>query len=222
MSDPPSPRAASPRTTVKRKPQRAAYDRVTIDEILDQALICHVGFSTGGQTFVLPTIHVRMGDNVYLHGSPASRLLQILAAGTDVCLTVTLLDGLVLARSAMHHSMNYRSVVLFGTARVVDDESEKLAALHALTEHIIPGRWADIRVPSDLELRQTMVVAIPIREASAKIRTGPPIDDDADYELPIWAGVIPLRLAAGEPAPDSRLCPEIKSPSYATNYPGPR
>jgi uncharacterized protein len=222
MSDSPSARAPSERATVKRKPQRAAYDRATIDEILDQALICHVGFSNGGQTFVLPTIHVRMGDNVYLHGSPASRLLQVLAAGTDVCLAVTLLDCLVLARSAMHHSMNYRSVVLFGTPRIVDDESEKRAVLHALTEHIIPGRWADVRVPSDHELRQTMVVAIPIHEASAKIRRGPPLDDEPDYELPIWAGVIPLRIAAGEPVPDSRLSPEIKSPSYAMDYPGPR
>src|SRR5262245_18927081 len=217
MPDPPSARV-----TIKRKPQRAAYDRATIDVILDHALICHVGFADRGQTFVLPTIHVRVGDSVYLHGSPASRLLPALAAGTDVCLAVTLLDGLVLARSAMHHSMNYRSVVLFGTARVVDDESEKLAVLHALTEHIIPGYWADIRVPSDQELRQTMVVAIPIHEASAKIRRGPPLDDEPDYELPIWAGVIPLRIAAGEPVPDSRLSPEIKSPSYATSYPGPR
>jgi nitroimidazol reductase NimA-like FMN-containing flavoprotein (pyridoxamine 5'-phosphate oxidase superfamily) len=222
MSDPPSTRTPSARATVKRKPQRAAYDRATIDEILDQGLICHVGFSDGGQTFVLPTIHVRVGDQVYLHGSPASRLLQILAAGTDMCLAVTLLDGLALARSAMHHSMNYRSVVLFGTAQVVDDESEKLAVLHALTEHIIPGRWADVRMPSDHELRQTMVVAIPIHEASAKIRTGPPLDEEADYELPIWAGVVPLRIAAGAPVPDSGLSPEIKSPPYATKYPGPR
>lgn len=217
MTDPPSARA-----TIKRRPQRAAYDRTTIHEILDRGLICHVGFSEGGQTFVLPTIHVRIGENVYLHGSPASRLLQALATGKEACLAVTLIDGLVLARSAMHHSMNYRSVVLFGTASEVHDESQKRTVLHALTEHLIPGRWADVRLPSDHELRQTMVLAIPIREASAKIRCGPPLDDEADYDLPIWAGVLPLRCAASEPIPDGRLNAAIKCPSYATSYPGPR
>lgn len=216
MSQPPSQRAA-----VKRKPQRGVYDRAAINAILDEGLICHVGFSAGGQTFVLPTIHVRVGDKVYLHGSPASRLLQALAEGAEACLTVTLVDGLVLARSAMHHSMNYRSVVLFGTASVVEDRAEKWNVLHALTEHLIPGRWADVRVPTEQELRQTLVLAIPIQEASAKVRSGPPVDDEPDYDLLAWAGVIPLRLAASDPAPDPRLRPGVEPPAYATNYAGP-
>ena len=211
----------SARSTVKRKPQRAAYDRATIDRILDEGLICHVGFSDNGQTFVLPTIHVRFGDKVYLHGSPASRLLQALAKGAEACLTVTLVDGMVLARSAMHHSMNYRSVVLFGTASVVEDEAEKLAVLQALTDHLIPGRWADVRIPTEQELRQTFVLAIPICEASAKVRTGPPLDDEPDFDLPIWAGVIPLQLSPAEAIADPKLQPSIPPPSYAMNYPGP-
>src|SRR5262245_36190078 len=154
MSQPPSQR-----TTVKRLPRRGVYDRPAIDKILDEALICHVGFSTEDQTFVLPTIHVRIGDKLYLHGSPASRLLQALGSGADACVTVTLVDGLVLARSAMHHSMNYRSVVLFGKASAIDDAKEKMAVLHALTEHVIPGRWADTRSPTEKELTQTLVVA---------------------------------------------------------------
>jgi len=223
MNRPPSERApSSERCTVKRKPQRAAYDRETIDAILDEALICHVGFSADGQAFVLPTIHVRLGDKLYLHGSPASRMLLTLASGTPACVTVTLVDGLVLARSAMHHSMNYRSVVLFGTASVVEDAKEKMTVFEALVEHVIPGRWAGTRWPNEQELRQTMVVAIPIHEASAKIRTGPPIDDEEDYQLPHWAGVIPLRRAAAEPIPDSRLTAGIEAPRYAVNYPGPR
>jgi nitroimidazol reductase NimA-like FMN-containing flavoprotein (pyridoxamine 5'-phosphate oxidase superfamily) len=216
------PQPPSARVTVRRKPQRGAYDRATIDAILDEGLICHVGFSDGGQTFVLPTIHVRVGDNVYLHGSPASRLLQVLAAGADACLTVTLVDGLVLARSAMHHSMNYRSVVLFGTASIVDDDVEKWTVLEALVEHLIPGRWKDVRQPNEQEMRQTLVVRIPIHEASAKVRTGPPVDDEPDYDLPIWAGVLPLRLAAGDPITDARLRAGVERPSYAANYPGPR
>jgi nitroimidazol reductase NimA-like FMN-containing flavoprotein (pyridoxamine 5'-phosphate oxidase superfamily) len=217
MTEPPSDRA-----TVKRKPQRAAYDRAAIDRILDEGLICHVGFTVDGQTFVLPMIHVRVGDKVYLHGSPASRTLQALAQGAEACLTVTLIDGLVLARSAMHHSMNYRSVVLFGKASVVADPAEKSAALRALTEHLIPGRWADVRSPTDRELRQTQVVSVPLREASAKVRTGPPLDDEADYELPVWAGVVPLRLAAGSPIEDPRLKPGVQPPAYAIQYQGPQ
>jgi nitroimidazol reductase NimA-like FMN-containing flavoprotein (pyridoxamine 5'-phosphate oxidase superfamily) len=217
MSQPPSQRAA-----VKRKPQRGVYDRAAINAILDEGLICHVGFSAGGQTFVLPTIHVRVGDKVYLHGSPASRLLQALAEGAEACLTVTLVDGLVLARSAMHHSMNYRSVVLFGTGSVVQDGAEKWNVLHALTEHLIPGRWADVRVPTEQELRQTLVLAIPIQEASAKVRSGPPLDDEPDYDLPAWAGVIPLGLTASDPVPDLRLRPGVEPPAYAANYLGPR
>ena len=212
----------SERATVKRKPQRADYDRATIDRILDEGLLCHVGFSSGGQTFVLPTIHVRVGDRVYLHGSPASRLLQALAAGAEACLAVTLVDGLVLARSAMHHSMNYRSVVLFGRASVVEEEPEKLAVLAALVEHLIPGRWAEVRPPSALELKQTLVLGIPINEASAKVRTGPPIDDQADHDLPCWAGILPLGLAAGTPIVDPLLRPGIAPPPYAVNYAGPR
>jgi uncharacterized protein len=216
MSQPPSQRAM-----VKRKPESGVDDRAAISAILDEGLISHVGFSAGGQTLVLPTIHVRVGDKVYLHGSPASRLLQALAEGVEACLTVTLVDGLVLARSAMHHSMNYRSVVLFGTASVVEDRAEKWNVLHALTEHLIPGRWADVRVPTEHELRQTLVLAIPIQEASAKVRSGPPLDDEPDYDLLSWAGVIPLRLAASDPVPDSRLRPGIEPPEYATNYAGP-
>lgn len=217
MNQPPSERV-----TVKRRPQRAAYDRETIEAILDEGLICHVGFSAQGQTFVLPTIHVRVGDKVYLHGSPASRLLQALAGGAEACVTVTLVDGLVLARSAMHHSMNYRSVVLLGKATVVEDAAEKLAVLQALTEHLIPGRWNDTRGPTESELRQTMMVSIPIGEASAKIRTGPPLDDEADYELGHWAGVVPLKLAGGQPVADPRLRAGIEPPEYAVNYAGPR
>ena len=212
----------SKRATVKRIPDRGVYDRATIDAILDQGLICHVGFSANGQTFVLPTIHVRIDDKIYLHGSPASRLLQALASGAEACLTVTLVDGLVLARSAMHHSMNYRSVVLFGTAFLVEDEAEKLAVLQALTEHLIPGRWADVRGPTPQELRQTLVLAIPIQEASAKVRIGPPVDDEPDYDLPIWAGVIPLRLSAAEAVADPKLKPGVEPPAYAMNYAGPR
>jgi nitroimidazol reductase NimA-like FMN-containing flavoprotein (pyridoxamine 5'-phosphate oxidase superfamily) len=212
----------SKRATVTRQPRRGAYDRPTIDAILDQGLICHVGFSIDGETFVIPTIHVRVGDQVYLHGSRASRMMQALAGGADICLAVTIVDGLVLARSAFHHSMNYRSVVLFGKASIVEDDADKVAALRSLTEHLIPGRWADVRGPSEQELRQTMVLALPIQEASAKLRSGPPKDDDVDYSLPFWAGVIPLRLAADEAICDPKLRPNIKPPSYAVNYPGPR
>jgi uncharacterized protein len=217
MNEPPSDR-----TTVKRKPQRAAYDRATIDKVLDEGLICHVGFSVDGETFVLPMMHVRVADKVYLHGSPASRTLQALAQGAEACLCVTLLDGLVLARSAMHHSMNYRSVVVFGQASVVDDPTEKLEILRALTEHLVPGRWADVRSPTDRELQQTQVLSIPIEEASAKIRTGPPLEDEADYELPVWAGIIPLRMAAGSPRADSRLKSGVQTPNYAADYKGPQ
>jgi nitroimidazol reductase NimA-like FMN-containing flavoprotein (pyridoxamine 5'-phosphate oxidase superfamily) len=214
--------APSERATVKRKPQRAAYDRATVDRVLDEGLICHVGFTAEGQTFVVPMLHVRVGDKVYLHGSPASRALQALAEGAEACLTVTLIDGLVLARSALHHSMNYRSVMLFGRASVVADPAEKTMALRAVTEHLIPGRWADVRGPTDRELRQTQVLSIPIQEASAKIRTGPPLDDEADHELPVWAGVVPLRLAAGSPVGDPRLGPGAQPPGYASDYQGPR
>jgi nitroimidazol reductase NimA-like FMN-containing flavoprotein (pyridoxamine 5'-phosphate oxidase superfamily) len=211
----------SERTTIKRLPKRAVYDRATIHGVLDEALVCHVGFVADGQPFVIPTIHVRLGDCLYLHGSPASRMLRAIAQGGTVCVTVTLVDGLVLARSAFHHSMNYRSVVLFGTASVVEDLGQKAEVLRGLSEHLIAGRWQDIRVPSEKELRQTLVVCIPIEEASAKVRTGPPLDDEEDYALDVWAGVVPLRLTASEPIPDGRLRPGIAVPSYATGYTGP-
>jgi len=211
----------SPRITVKRLPKRAAYDRDTINAILDEGLICHVGFVVDGQPFVIPTIHVRIGECVYLHGSPASRMLEALRAGAAVCITVTLLDGLVLARSAFHHSMNYRSVVLFGAAAAVEEPERKREVLQALAEHIIPGRWDEVRQPSPDELRRTLVLCIPIDEASAKIRTGPPLDDDEDYELPVWAGVLPLRLTASTPLADPRLRPGTEVPRYVRDYQRP-
>ena len=186
------------RTKVRRLPSRGAYDRETIYAILDEALICHVGFVADGQPFVIPTIHWRDGDTLYFHGSAASRMLRTLRSGVDACVTVTLLDGLVMARSAFHHSMNYRSVVVFGNAREVAEREEKLRALERLVEHIAPGRSAEVRGPSESELRQTLVLALPLYEASAKIRTGPPVDDADDYKLPVWAGVVPLALVKGE------------------------
>jgi nitroimidazol reductase NimA-like FMN-containing flavoprotein (pyridoxamine 5'-phosphate oxidase superfamily) len=193
------------KTKVRRLPSRAAYDRATIDAILDEALICHIGFAIDGQPFVIPTIHWRDGDTLYVHGSAASRMLRTLRGGVDACVTVTLLDGLVLARSAFHHSMNYRSVVVFAKAREVSDRDEKLRALERLVEHIAPGRSAEVRGPSESELRQTLVLALPLHEASAKIRTGPPVDDDGDYALPVWAGVVPIAMVKGEPIEDKAV-----------------
>jgi nitroimidazol reductase NimA-like FMN-containing flavoprotein (pyridoxamine 5'-phosphate oxidase superfamily) len=218
MSDAPP----SDRTTVKRLPKRAAYDRATIHRILDEGMVCHVAFLVDGQPVVIPTVYVRVGDHLYLHGSPASRMLRALAAGGSVCVAVTLTDGLVLARSAFHHSVNYRSVVLYGTASAVEDPVHKAEFLQCLSEHLIPGRWADVRWPSPQELRQTLVVSIPIEDASAKVRTGPPLDDEGDYALPAWAGVVPLRMVAGEPVPDPRLSPGIAPPPYAAGYDAPR
>jgi nitroimidazol reductase NimA-like FMN-containing flavoprotein (pyridoxamine 5'-phosphate oxidase superfamily) len=209
------------RASVKRLPQRAVYDRDTIHGILDEGMICHVGFAAGGQPFVIPTIYVRIGECVYLHGSPASRMLQTLEQGALACIAVTLVDGLVLARSAFHHSMNYRSVVLFGTAKVVDDEARKFEVLQSLTEHLIRGRFSEIRPPSPQELKRTLVLEIAIDEASAKVRTGPPLDDEVDYDLPVWAGVVPLHLAALAPVADPRLSAEIAVPGYAIGYAGP-
>jgi nitroimidazol reductase NimA-like FMN-containing flavoprotein (pyridoxamine 5'-phosphate oxidase superfamily) len=210
------------RSTVKRLPARGVYDRAVINQILDAGLVCHLGFVVDGQPFVIPTTYVRVGETVYVHGSPASRMLQALERGVAACVTVTLVDGLVLARSAFHHSINYRSVVVFGTGSLVSDPQEKLAVLKALTDHLIPGRWDEIRQPSAQELKRTLVVAIPIDEASAKIRVGPPLDDAEDYELEVWAGVVPLSLAAGAPVPDPRLAPHISPPGYAESYPGPQ
>jgi nitroimidazol reductase NimA-like FMN-containing flavoprotein (pyridoxamine 5'-phosphate oxidase superfamily) len=202
------------RTEVSRHPERGVYDRPTIDQILDEALICHVGFVHEGNPFVIPTIHARDGDTLYLHGSPASRMLRGLSEGIEICVTVTLLDGLVLARSVYNHSMNYRSVVVLGRARLLSDPAEKLAALEAVVEHVVPGRWQDARQPNEKELAGTTVLAITLEEASAKIRSGPPKDFDADLDLPVWAGVVPLELAAGVPAADPLLQPGISAPGY--------
>jgi nitroimidazol reductase NimA-like FMN-containing flavoprotein (pyridoxamine 5'-phosphate oxidase superfamily) len=207
------------RTAVKRLAQRGAYDRETLNAILDEALVCHVGFVVDGRPVVIPTIHTRTGETLYIHGSAASRMLRTLKGGVETCVTVTLLDGLVLARSAFHHSMNYRSAVVFGIAREVSDRAEKLAALEALVEHVVRGRAAEVRGPNESELRQTLVLALPIEEASAKIRSGGPVDDEADYDaVTAWAGVIPLRLTPGQPLPDERLAPGVEVPDYARRY----
>jgi uncharacterized protein len=213
---------SSERSTVKRLPARGVYERGVIHQILDAGLVCHLGFVVDGQPFVIPTTYVRVDETIYVHGSPASRMLQTLERGIAACLTVTLVDGLVLARSAFHHSINYRSVVVFGTGRLVNDPDEKMAVLNALTNHLIPGRWQEIRQPNAQELKRTLVLAIPIDEASAKIRVGPPIDDEEDYELDVWAGVVPLELTALEPVPDPRLAAGIQAPGYAAKYSGPQ
>jgi len=192
----------TPRTKLRRLPKRGAHDRGTIDAILDEALISHIGFVHDGRPAVIPTLHARIGDEVLIHGSAASRMLRALATGVDLCLTATLIDGLVLARSAFHHSVNYRSVVLYGTARIVSEPDEKEAALEAFTERLLPGRWAEVRWPTPKELKATSVLALPIEEGSAKVRSGPPIDDEPDYALDVWAGVVPLSLTRGEPVPD--------------------
>ena len=206
------------RTTVKRIPKRGAYDSETIYTILDQAFLCHVGFAVDGQPYVIPTGYARVGDQIYVHGSAASRMLRSLSDGVDICVTVTILDGLVLARSAFNHSMNYRSVVILGKAELVTDADEKERALFAVSEQIIPGRWNEARPPSKKELKATSVLRLPITEASAKIRTGPPIDDDEDYDLNIWAGVIPISLAPGKAVADKRLAAEIDVPASVRNF----
>ena len=206
------------RTKLKRLPKRGRFDRETVYGILDEGFICHVGFAPECQPFVIPTGYARVDDKLYIHGSQASRMLRTLSSGVDACVTVTIVDGLVLARSAFHHSMNYRSVVVFGRATLVEDQEEKSAALLALSEHIVRGRWADVRQPTEQELKLTTVLRLPLEEASAKIRTGPPLDDEEDYALPIWAGVVPLKLVAGEPVADPRLSEGIEAPPYARNY----
>jgi uncharacterized protein len=206
------------RTTVKRRAQRGVYDHQAILRILDEALVCHMGFVVDGQPFVLPTAYARIGDQLYLHGSPSNRMLRTGKSGLGLCVTVTLLDGLVLARSAFHHSMNYRSVVLLGTATEVADPAEKAAAFRALVEHVVPGRYASVRAPSPEEIQGTLVLRLPISEGSAKVRSGPPIDDEADYAWPVWAGVIPLALRSGSPIPDPRLDDEQGTPAYAAAY----
>ncbi len=209
------------RTTLRRLPNRGAYDRASIHSILDEGLICHVGFVVDGQPYVIPTIHVRVGEQLFFHGSPASRMLRALEQGVEACVTVTLLDGLVLARSAFHHSMNYRSAIVFGTAMPVESSEEKLRVLRALSDHLIKGRWQEVRSPSPSELKGTLVLSLPIDEASAKVRAGPPVDDEDDYGLPVWAGVLPLKIVATEPVADTRLPQDIAPPSYITRYPGP-
>ena len=214
--------APSQRVRLRRRRDRGSHDRAAIDAILDEALIAHLGIVERGQPFVIPTLHARCGDLVYLHGSAAGRTLRALAGGTPACLTVSLIDGLVLARSAMHHSANYRSVVLLGTARSVDDPEQKQTAFRAIVEHVVSGRWPDIRPPSEKELTATSVIAMAIDEASAKVRTGPPLDEEEDYALPIWAGVIPLRTESGAPQADPRLPAGIPTPAYAHAYARPR
>lgn len=206
------------RSQIKRLPQRGDYDRRHIYQILDEGLICHVGFVVEGQPFVIPTSYGRMDDKLYIHGSPASRMLRSLQQGIEVCVTVTLLDGLVLARSAFHHSMNYRSVAIFGRAIAVETPEEKMIALKAFTEHIIPKRWSEIRSPTHQEMNGTLVLSLPLQEASAKVRTGPPIDDEADYDLSVWAGELPLQLTTKPPIADPRLSPDIGIPGYIQRY----
>ncbi len=206
------------RTRVRRLPERGVYDRDVIDAILDEALICHLGTVVDGRPRVIPTIHARVGDTLYVHGSPASRTLRALREGAEACVAVTLVDGLVLARSGFHSSINYRSVIVYGTAREVRDREEKLLAQEALVDHVVPGRSHDVRPPTEVELRQTAIFALPLDESSAKVRTGPPKDEDEDHALPIWAGVLPLRTEAGPPEDDPHLPPGLRPPPSVIRY----
>jgi nitroimidazol reductase NimA-like FMN-containing flavoprotein (pyridoxamine 5'-phosphate oxidase superfamily) len=206
------------RTTLKRLPKRGVYDRQLVYAILDEGFICHAGFVVDGKPVVIPTGYARVDDQLYIHGSQASRMLRTLKTGIDVCVTVTLIDGLVLARSAFHHSMNYRSVVVFGKATAIEEAEAKLAALRALSEHMIPGRWDEVRQPNVQELKATTVLSLPLEEVSAKVRTGPPLDDEEDYSLEVWAGVLPLKLVAGEPVKDPVLKTGIAPPSHLFRY----
>jgi len=211
-------RPASVRVTVKRLPERAVYEKPTIDAILDEGLICHLGFAVDGQPYAIPTIYARDGERLLIHGSAAGRTLRAMHNAIPVCVTVTIVDGLVLARSAYHHSMNYRSVVILGTATEIIEREAKLAAMRALVEHVVAGRWNDVRPPNEQELRATMVLAVPTDEASAKVRVGQPIDDEDDYTRATWAGIVPLSLDAHAPIVDPRLQPGIPAPSYARFY----
>jgi hypothetical protein len=210
--------APTERTKVRRLPDRGKYDAESVYGILDEAFICHIGFVVDGQPYVIPTGFARVNDTLYIHGSAASRMLRTLADGVQVCVTVTLVDGIVMARSGFHSSMNYRSVVILGRARQVEGRDEKLAALAAFSEQVMPGRWKDLRQTTDAELKGTLVLTLPLKEVSAKVRTGPPKDDEADYALSLWAGVLPLKLAAGTPIDDPRLPKGIEPPDYARNY----
>ena len=210
------------RTQLRRLPKRGMFDRETIYKILDEGFVCHVGFTIGGRTFVIPTGYARVGNRLLIHGSSASRMLRAMGDGIEVCATVTLIDGLVLARSAFHHSVNYRSVVVFGAAALVSGEDEKIEALRAFTEHIVPGRWEEVRHPNKSELAATAVLSLPIQEASAKVRTGDPVDAEEDYALDVWAGVIPLKLRADAPKNDARLKIGINPPRYVLNETEPK
>ena len=213
------PEAPTERTRVHRHPERGVYDRATVDRILDEALLCHLAWVTpDGEPRVIPTIHARVGQTLYVHGSQASRTLRALRGGAHVCVEATIVDGLVLARSTPKHSMNYRSVIVFGSPREVTERSEMDEAQRALAEHVVPGRTADARMPNDAEFRETAIFAVPLNEASAKIRTGPPLDPDDDLVLPVWAGVLPLRIGTGEPIPAPDLATDIPIPSYVTEY----
>jgi uncharacterized protein len=209
---------STPRTRLVREAERAVYDRDAAYQILDEGFLCHAGFVVDGQPFVIPTSYGRKDANLYIHGSAASRMLRQMKEAVPVCVTVTLLDGLVLARSIFNHSMNYRSVVVLGKATLVDDPEEKLEALRLLSEHIIPGRWADVRQPNERELKATSVLCLPIEEFSAKVRKGPPVDDEEDYSFPTWAGVVPLEMRIGEPIEDSRVMPGRGVPEYVRRY----
>lgn len=206
------------RTRVERLPARSAYDRETVHAILEEGFVCHVGFVVDGQPFVIPTNYARVDETLYLHGSSASRMLRTLSGGVQVCVTVTLVDALVLARSAFHHSVNYRSVVMLGHATLVEDPGEKMRVLEAFTNHIVRGRWKDVRPPTEQELKGTSVLALPLGEVSAKVRTGPPKDDEEDYALPIWAGLLPLPVVPAGPIADPRLQAGIPVPASVKNY----
>ena len=206
------------RTKVRRLPDRGKYDAESVYGILDEAFICHVGFVVDGQPYVIPTGFARVNDTLYIHGSAASRMLRTLADGVQVCVTVTLIDGIVMARSGFHSSMNYRSVVILGRATQVEGRDEKLAALAAFSEQVMPGRWKDLRETTDAELKGTLVLTLPLEEVSAKVRSGPPKDDEVDYALPLWAGVVPLKVTAGNPIDDPRLPKGTEPPDYARNY----
>jgi uncharacterized protein len=208
-------RPASDRTRVRREPERGVYDRGAIDATLDEGLVCHLGFVSDGQPYVIPTLYARLGDDAYVHGSSASRTLRTLDSGVDACLTVTLVDGIVLARSIFNHSINYRSVVVLGRASVVEDPDEKLRALEAFSNKLLPGRWGDVRPPTATELKATSILCMSLAEASAKMRTGPPKDDEADRGWPVWAGVIPIALTAGDPQPDPALGAGFEAPIWS-------
>ncbi len=209
------------RSELRRIPARGSHEAVVIHEILDAGFLAHVGFCVEGQPFVVPTLYGRNGDNLYLHGSVASRMVRQLESGVAACVNVTLVDGFVLARSAFHHSMNYRSVMAFGTAKLIGDREAKIAALHTISEHLIRGRWKDVRPPSESELKATAVLEFVVEEASAKVRTGGPIDDEADYDLPVWAGVLPLELTPQSPRADDRLRHTLEVPEYLLRYTRP-